>query len=276
MKYSAMTGQALYYMGEEELCHKILAVVEEEGAERASYALKLLQSEGELMIASTAKDPQTGQLSTKPYRVKGPVMIFVTTTKNQQDDEFVNRCLVLTGDESREQTRAIHQVQREKRTVAGLFQALDRAAIRKLHQNAQRLLHPVHVVNPFVRDLTFIDDKTRTRRDFEKYLTLIDAVAVLRQHQKVAKREERRRAVEYVEVDARDLEIVNTLAVEVLGRTLDELQAQTRKLLTMLEEQVARGCAERHCKREDFLFSRRALLDWTGWATTRSASTWAA
>ena len=120
-KYSAMTERALYYVGEEELSHKILGVVEEEGAERASYALKLLQSEGELMIASTAKDPQTGQLSTKSYRVKGPVMIFVTTTRSEQDEEFVNRCLVLTVDESREQTRAIHGVQREKRTVDGLF-----------------------------------------------------------------------------------------------------------------------------------------------------------
>jgi DNA primase len=42
----------------QDLKHKILAIVEEEGAERASYALKLLQSEGELTIASTGKDPR--------------------------------------------------------------------------------------------------------------------------------------------------------------------------------------------------------------------------
>jgi hypothetical protein len=33
-------------MGEKNLKHKILAVAEEQGASRASYALKLLQSEG--------------------------------------------------------------------------------------------------------------------------------------------------------------------------------------------------------------------------------------
>ena len=43
-----MTGQSLYYLGETNLKHKILAIVEEAGAEKASYALKLLQSEGEL------------------------------------------------------------------------------------------------------------------------------------------------------------------------------------------------------------------------------------
>src|SRR5690606_19951186 len=60
VQYSAMTGQSLFYMGETNLKHKILAIAEEEGAAQASYALKLLQSEGELTIASTAKDPQSG------------------------------------------------------------------------------------------------------------------------------------------------------------------------------------------------------------------------
>ncbi|MBN1916665.1 MAG: toprim domain-containing protein, partial [Verrucomicrobia bacterium] len=76
VKYSAMTGQSLFYMGESDLRHKILAIVEEQGAEKATYALKLLQSEGELTIASTGKDPATGRLVTQEYRVEGPVMIF--------------------------------------------------------------------------------------------------------------------------------------------------------------------------------------------------------
>ena len=46
VQYSAMTGQSLFYMGETDLKHKVLAIVEEEGATRAAYALKLLQSEG--------------------------------------------------------------------------------------------------------------------------------------------------------------------------------------------------------------------------------------
>ena len=80
-KYSALTGMSLFYFGESKsLRHKVLAIAEEEGAERATYALKLLQSEGELTIASTGKDPQTGKLVTQEYRVEGPVMIFLTTT----------------------------------------------------------------------------------------------------------------------------------------------------------------------------------------------------
>ena len=40
VQYSAMTGQSLFYMGETDLKHKILAIVEEEGAQRATYALE--------------------------------------------------------------------------------------------------------------------------------------------------------------------------------------------------------------------------------------------
>jgi len=42
-------------MGESDLSHRVLAVSEEEGAERASYGLKLLQSDGELSIASSPR-----------------------------------------------------------------------------------------------------------------------------------------------------------------------------------------------------------------------------
>jgi hypothetical protein len=80
VQYSAMTGQSLFYMGDTDLQHKVLAIVEEAGAQRASYALKLLQSEGEVSIASTGKDPVSGRHITHEYRVKGPVMIFLTTT----------------------------------------------------------------------------------------------------------------------------------------------------------------------------------------------------
>ncbi len=67
VQYSAMTGQSLFYMGETDLKHKVLAIAEEEGAERASYALKLLQSEGKLSIASTGNSPSSTPMPPKEY-----------------------------------------------------------------------------------------------------------------------------------------------------------------------------------------------------------------
>ena len=127
--YSAMTGQSLFYLGETDLKHKILAIAEEEGVRQAAYALKVLQSQGELTIASTGKDPATGMLVTQAYRVEGPVMLFLTTTAIDVDEELVNRCLVLTINESREQTRLIQERQRSKRTLAGLVATSEADAV---------------------------------------------------------------------------------------------------------------------------------------------------
>jgi len=265
--YSAMTGQSLFYMGEMDLKHKILAIAEEAGAQRASYALKLLQSEGELTIASTSKDPDTGKLVTDQYRVEGPVMIFSTTTAADLDEELQNRCLVLGVDESREQTAAIHRAQRERRTLAGLQVKAERVQLLKIHQNAQRLIEPLAVMNPYAHHLTFIDDRTRTRRDHEKYLTLIDVIALVHQHARPIKTAAN--ALRYIEVTLDDIALANTLAHDVLGRTLDELPPQTRRLLTLMVEMVAKQCTALDVRRADYRFSRRAVRETTHWGDTQ-------
>jgi DNA primase len=268
--YSAMTGQSLFYMGEMNLKHKLLAIAEEEGAHRASYALKLLQSEGELTIASTSKDPASGKLVTEEYHVEGPVMIALTTTAAEIDEELLNRCLVLSVDEGRAQTQAIHAAQRQRRTLSGLLARIEREAILTQHQNAQRLIEPLAVVNPYAHRLTFLDDRTRMRRDHEKYLTLIDVIALLHQHQRVLRTADHAgRAMRYVEVTLEDIALANELAHEVLGRTLDELPPQTRRLLGLLVGMVEQHCAEHELRRADYRFSRRRVREHTRWGDTQ-------
>jgi hypothetical protein len=125
----------------------------------------------------------------------------------------------------------------------------------------------VLVANPFAPRLTFADERTRCRRDHLKYLTLIRAVALLHQHQRP-----RRSAVvggeevAYIEVTPADITIANRLAHEVLGRSLDELAPQTRRLLGVLDELVAKGCASTGTERSEFRFTRRDVRAQAGWS----------
>jgi DNA primase len=271
VRYSAMTGQSLFYMGEANLKHRVLAIAEEEGAASASYALKLLQSEGEVTIASTGKDASTGQLVTHQYRVEGPVMLFLTTTAIDIDEELMNRCLVLSVNESRAQTQAIHVLQRGRETLAGLLAREDAAAIKMLHRNAQGLLGGVHVVNPFADRLTFLDDKTRTRRDHMKYLTLIRAIALLHQHQRrVRTVASNGQQLRYIEVEPSDITLANRLAHEVLGRTLDELPPQTRTLLGLIHAWVVEQCTAQAIRACEFRFTRAQVRQLTGWGDTQA------
>jgi hypothetical protein len=255
----------LFYLGEQDIRHKILAIAEEEGAEKATYALKLLQSEGELTIASTGKDATTGRLVTEEYHVEGPAMIFFTTTSIELDEELANRCLTLTVDESREQTRRIHELQREARTLEGLRRKVERTARLRAHRNAQRLLRPLGVINAFARRLTFFDDRTRARRDQEKYLTLIDAIALLHQHQRPVQRDTQR-AIDYVEATLADIAAANRLAGEVLGRSLDEMSPQTRRFLELLWAMVQQAVAEKQIAQAHYRFSQRDVRACTGWS----------
>jgi hypothetical protein len=262
-----MTGQSLYYLGEQNLRHKILAIVEEEGAEKASYALKLLQSEGELTIASTGKDPHTGRMVTQEYHVEGPVMIFLTTTAIDIDEELQNRCLTLAVDESPEQTARIHALQRQRRTLAGLIAREERRDSLRVLRNAQRLLRPLEILNPFAPALTFESERTRTRRDHEKYLTLIDSLALLHQHQRPrGTHTTNGRTVEYLEATLDDIATANRLAPEVLGRSLDELPPQTRRLYGHVRELVRALMDEAKQPQARCHFSRRQLRERCGWS----------
>jgi len=270
VRFSAMTGQSLYYLGEGDLAHKVLAIAEEEGAERASYALKLLQSEGELSIASTGKDNASGKLVTHEYSVRGPTGIFLTTTAIDVDEELLNRCLVLSVDEDREQTRAIHSAQRHAHTLDGLLAKTRSTEVRDLHRNAQRLLEPLAVVNPFADRLGFADVATRTRRDHMKYLTLISAIALLHQHQRTHKTATiDGAAVTYIEATAADIELANRLAAEVLGRSLDELPPQTRRLLDQIHAMVTAIADEQAVNTGDVRFTRRQARERLGWGDTQ-------
>jgi hypothetical protein len=179
----------------------------------------------------------------------------------------MNRCLVLTVDESKEQTERIHEMQRKARTLEGLRIKKRRAKILTLLQNAQRLLKPVAIINPFADELTFTAGRTRTRRDHEKYLTLIEAVTLLHQHQR--KLEDDPEAGPHIKTTLEDIEVANKIAPEVLGRSLDELPPQTRRVLELVCEMVGERCRAQGIDRSDLRFTRREVREHTGLGNTQ-------
>jgi DNA primase catalytic core len=269
-EYTAMTGQALFYMGQKNLKHKILAIAEQQGAEAASYPLKLLQSEGKLNIASTGKDPVSGKHVTHEYTVEGPVMLFLTTTAHEVDEELMNRCLVLAVNEDREQTQAIHQKQREAQTLEGLKARTRRDKIVRLHRNAQRLLRPVDVVIECLKERRFPDAMTRTRRDHMKFIALIQAITLLHQHQREIKTSiEEDVRLEYIEATEADVKLAWELASHVLMRSLDDVQTQTRRLLLLIDKMVTAECERLEIERLDYRFTRATVRQFTGWGDSQ-------
>jgi len=131
-----------------------------------------------------------------------------------------------------------------------------------LHQNAQRLLEPLAVVNPHAGSLAFPDAAVRARRDHVKYLTLIAAVTLLHQHQRQVKTVTRGgQAIRYVETARADIELADRLAGEVLARSLDELPPGTRRLLDAIAGYVTARCEAEGLDRDLVRFTRRQLRE---------------
>ena len=248
VKYTRITGQALFYKEEDALVNKVLAIEEETGAESATYAIRNLQSSQTLTIGATRTDPATGKLRTDSYRVRGPVAIMLTTTNPEAlDYETRNRFLEVTVNETHEQTARILKAQRDEDTLEGLLRQAERDRTMRLHQNAQRLLRPLKVLNPFAGKLTYPAHGLKMRREQKKYLTLLKSMALLHQHQRPVYNAERAGvSIEYVEITKEDLARVDALAKGALARGLDELSAPGRSLYNEIKALVkAKGEALR-------------------------------
>jgi DNA primase catalytic core len=267
VKVTSLTERALFYKDELSLKHKVLAMEELAGAEDAAYAIRNLISSKVLIIESTIKDPLTGRLTTMENRVYGPTSVFQTTTRPDVDPETRSRFLVTTIDESREQTKRILEAQRKARTLEGFKRKIHRQNILKKHHAFQRLLRSLPVFNPFSELLTFTDERLLTRRDQPKYLQLMETIAFLRQMQKPVKQAtEDGKAYDYIEVSLSDIALANELALEILGRSLDELSGPSRRLLLLIEALVSKLAKERKHEPGEALFTRRELREFTRWS----------
>jgi 5S rRNA maturation endonuclease (ribonuclease M5) len=267
--FSKLTPQALYYLPEDYLFRKLLVLEERAGGEGADYAIRTLQSKDKLTQLVTIKDPVSGVSGTKQFTVRGPVAYLETTTDSYLNPENTSRCFEIPLDESAEQTRRIHEHQRLARSSQGLAHVIGREALQRRHHNAQRLLESVRVVIPYAQELTFPDRFLRTRRDHERFLSLIEAVAFLHQMQRPRKEAViKGETVSYIEATPEDYEHAHALALKVLWVSLDELSRWGRELVDWMraetEQLVSHGVVEGSVE-----WTRRQVRERLNWPDRR-------
>ncbi len=88
----------------------------------------------------------------------------------------------------------------------------------------------------------------------------------MHEHQRLLKEKD---SLHYIEVELADIAAANAIAHEVLGRSLDELPPQTRRLLGLLRQMVAKFCEKKAMNQEDCLFTRRQVRAFTSWSNTQ-------
>ncbi len=229
-----LTPQSLYYTEPGFLDRTLVIVEERYGSQEADYSIRVLQSRKKLIAAAPVKDPQTGNMRTKVFMVEARAAFIEATTASSVNHENATRCFELQMDESEAQTRKIHERMSRLRTDAGLTRRQELGQLARRHWNAQRLLEPAPVIIPFAEKLTFPSAWLRTRRDYARFLNLIEVSAFLHQHQR-----ERRDGA--IVAALADYAAAYALAGEVLRETLTDVKKPLREALERIQALAAKG-----------------------------------
>lgn len=258
--FSRLTPQALYYLEADALKHKLLIVDERDGSEESEYPIRTLQTRRVLKLAVPVKDPNSGKIKTTVLEIHGPIAYMESTTDAHINPENANRCFELYLDESEQQTKAIFAAQRKARTLDGWRSERHKAEVLRLHHNAQRLLRPLKVIIPFVDQIEFPAAWLRGRRDNDRFLSLIEGIAFLHQHQRKIGNDG---GADYIEASVADYALAYDLAAQVFSGSMGDLSKPVAEFKTQMEEAMAAAAKAAKCGLAEFFFTRRTVREAT-------------
>lgn len=231
IEITALTQNAFYYFGADELGHKLIMIEDFDGALTALYPIRELQSKQRISKTVTIKDTK-GNTKTIHLKVQGPVTVAGCTTQEQVYEDNANRSFLIYLDESKEQDKKVMQYQRL--LAAGKIHLEEEHETKDFLKNVQRILKPVRVINPYAEYLEIPDEVFKPRRTNAHYLGFIEAVTFYHQYQREEIVNEATGEI-HIETTLEDIEITNTLIKEILLRKSDELNKATRTYFEYLK-----------------------------------------
>ena len=264
LRYTRMSPRALFYDEPGRFKHKILFIEEAIGAKDADLGVRSMQSEKRLANLATMTDPKTGKLKTQETIVEGP-LTYLTSSVEPLDHETATRSFEVTIDESADQTGRIVSSLFYERTLDGIRARMDKDEVIRRHHNAQTLIDPLMVINPYADQLTFPTDTLRLRREADKYLSLIETLALLHQHQRPRQSfTEKGQTHHYILVIRGDIDRANRLMATCLARALADLPGPAQELLLAIRDFVSQKAGTGDLT--DVSFNRREIREWTRWS----------
>jgi hypothetical protein len=195
------------------------------------------------------------------------------------DDETKQRFLVLTVDESPEQTRNILQMQITKNNFDWYKNTADTSTVLKLHHNMQRLLKPLIVTFDRNLKICWPFSRLQMRREQAKFISLVKAITLLHQHQRKTGTMKRIDGVkmDYVQATQADINLAFELGRQTFAHNVDDVSPIGRKLLAeiiKLVQEKYNDIKSRDPKREVLMselpFTRKELRERIGWSATQT------
>jgi DNA primase len=228
---TSLTENTLYYSEKDFWKHKVLLIEDLEGVYQAFLPLREFMSKQSITKLTTDKDIKGNNVQ-RVLVVEGPVCVSGATTNTQIYEDNANRSFLLHVDETPQHADQVMHYQRKQQ--AGLINEAEQNAWRELLRNAQRLLRPVKVINPYAIELGIPQCVFKKLRTNMHYLRLIEIITFY--HQKQRKWQKNKNGILFIESTLEDIEWANYLIKDSLLRKSDELSGQVRQFFEGLKE----------------------------------------
>ena len=239
IEITQITENALYYFKQEELKNKLILIEDLDGALTVFYPLRELQTKRRISKTVTLKDSK-GNLKTITLTVEGPVCVSGCTTKEKIYEDNANRCILLYTDQSRDQDKRINEYQ--TKVAAGEVNRERELQYKELFKNIQRVLRPIHVINPYAKFIVLPEQVFKPRRTMTLLLGFIEAVTFYHQYHREVKKDAAGQL--YIETTIDDIEAAFTLLKDVLFSKSDELAKATRSFFERLKQHLTESNLE--------------------------------
>jgi DNA primase len=227
---TSLTENTLYYSEKDFWKHKVLLIEDLEGVYQAFLPLREFMSKQTITKLTTDKDIKGNNVQ-RVLVVEGPVCVSGATTNTQIYEDNANRSFLLHVDETPDHAEAVMHYQRKQQ--AGLINEKEQNSWRQLLRNAQRLLWPVKVINPYAIELDIPQCVFKKLRTNMHYLRLIEIITFYHQKQREWKKDSS--GIIYIETSLQDIEWANYLIKDSLLRKSDELSGQVRQFFEGLK-----------------------------------------
>jgi len=225
------SARSLDYLSTDDIREKVILIQEIHGLKEIEENIRVMQSEGKLTRIYPVYNPRTKRNETVKNEVICQASIITTTTLGGVHPENSTRIFEIHLDESVEQTRRVIELKKDKVAFLEEQEKDEIKHTKRLHHNLQRLLEKLEVVIPFSKYIDFPSSSIQNRRDIERFLNLIKAVAFLRQYQKEKKG---KGEAKYIEADLDDYRIAYGLGYEMLKSSFSSLTEDERKVLRII------------------------------------------
>jgi DNA primase len=234
LEITQITENALYYFKQDELKNKLIIFEDLDGALQIFYPLRELQTKRKISKTVTLKDSK-GNLKTITVTVEGPVCISGCTTKEKIYEDNANRCLLLYIDQGKEQDKKI--LQYHASVECGDIDTDREQQYKELFKNMQKVLLPLHVVNPYSKFITLPEQVFKPRRTITLLTGFIKAVTFYHQYQRTVKKDKNGQL--FIETTVEDVENGFNLLKGVLFAKSDELTKAAREFLEQLKKMLS-------------------------------------